>query len=588
MAASGTTTALAGTTTVTLGGILKTIINAIGSAIKWLFSLPGKLIGLMGINTGATLISLSSTSAITIGEAFNILTALTSVASAIYNAKPYVETRIHEAMAQYSKMLTGLSPRSSMREGIFLSALSKVVDDPTDTKPDLAIDCDFDGELEVGGDPCDSDGDGNTAETVPYFQFWWDMRMREVKKADEVASAGSKGLKKVLEDWQEFIRERVVRTLEWPLVPGYLDRQEIERVDGSIIRFLRVIDTVGLPAATDGGIFGQQGEPVSLVGVPFWEPGPTQDEYDNWKNNHSTLPPDYMKDHGFDEVDYSVDNFKDQAETIAGLVLRVDPLQLWVQGYCVLLRVDPLFIYAFMIPLLYQDPTQPGYDPTKDGSFYKALDRIINGSADFRGMRTWIGSINAVEDVLLECTIDPNTGEPTNENFPCRHTQPTPKHPDYYATTDLDFDDEFVTAREQIQNIIIHTEKFMAYLETLNNAYGPDQFNPVIYEWTDSLGDHKVTVQVSHFVIPGTRTEERGNWWSGEDCVVLKNSSDAKGDNTWVKVRREDTAANTPVGILGFWRNRPIERTAKAPWSIYIVGGGGGGGGGGGTNIQKQ
>ncbi|MDD5618543.1 MAG: hypothetical protein PHG69_05560, partial [Candidatus Omnitrophica bacterium] len=133
------------------------------------------------------------------------------------------------------------------------------------------------------------------------------------------------------------------------------------------------------------------------------------------------------------------------------------------------------------------------------------------------------------------------------------------------------------------RSMISHISGFMTDLENLYNqiqgaSIGVINFggiNPVIYEWNDSRGDHRVTVQVAPTVkMPRTQQEKHGNWWSGKKCVVLKDYEDTTGQNTWVRVIRQDPVAqDRQVGILGFWRSGSgeIDRTAHVSYRIGQV-----------------
>ncbi len=242
----------------------------------------------------------SSGKAMTMGQAFNI--AL-STGSAIYSATPYVEARISEAMGQYSRMLNGLGDQEGLREGIFLTTLSKIVDDPNDTQVGLydwdrdgtkeaGYDCDGDGTLEVGGDPCDSDGDGDTQETVPYFQFWLDRRFNAIKNATANAFGFVDSFWADITNFKDYAKETILKDDN---SPNYLSRQEIEGADGEIVGFVRALENSGHP-------------------VSFWQTGPTSAEFEEWGNNcgggeEEWCPPDYLSSRGYDELDSMVDDF---------------------------------------------------------------------------------------------------------------------------------------------------------------------------------------------------------------------------------------------------------------------------------------
>jgi hypothetical protein len=539
------------TTLQQIGQALSVGYNAVNSALNWLASLPSKVLNLMGIKTSGINVLMgvkilgSADKALTLGQALNIVLSTTS---SLYSAKPYVGDRINEAMSQYSRFINSLGDWDGLKEGTFLNALSKVVDDPNDTGTVGAPkDCYINGvAVPVIGDSYDSDGDGDTAESVPCFQYWEERRLQALKDANEDAYGF------VTDFWSDMIAfKNYVKTniLKDASAPDYLSRQEIEGADGDIVNFVRSLENAG-------------------QGVSFWQVGPTQAEFQEYQDNCPSLtggcPVDYLKDHGYDEIDSDVDNFN----AFVSLVQELES-----QGLN--------SAWQYWIDWLYQNPNAPGYDPETDGSYYAIFNNILYGSdvpgEEFRGLYDWKDDINNIESSLTECIIYPNSGAITNA--PCKHTY-TEQEPYYYATIDSDTDDEFVAVESQIDEMINHVLNFVNELNDLGSqidqaimTIGPEfgGYNPVVYGWRDANGEHRVTVQVSSsFKVPKTETEKHGNWWSGESCVVLKNSEDSTGQNTWVRVRREEVgAADRPVGILGFWRTGggAIEKTTHVSYN---------------------
>ncbi|MDO8748246.1 MAG: hypothetical protein Q7J72_03905 [Candidatus Omnitrophota bacterium] len=108
------------------------------------------------------------------------------VAAKVYNT--YVEDEMSfAAISSATKGINGLLEYDRYRENTFFQALSQTVDDSNKTDSDYVqlpvndkTDTDGDGKINRY-DPYDTDGDGNKEEAVPYFQYWWDLRVRALK-----------------------------------------------------------------------------------------------------------------------------------------------------------------------------------------------------------------------------------------------------------------------------------------------------------------------------------------------------------------------------------------------------------------------
>ncbi|MDD5292093.1 MAG: hypothetical protein PHY46_02780, partial [Candidatus Omnitrophica bacterium] len=389
----------------------------------------------------------------------------------------------------------------------------------------------------------------------PYFQIFWDRRLRALKAATE------SDLEIVDRFWNGFLdysdwAQNWFDTYTLLQFKGDLSLEEGGPfADGEIINFLNALKDAGY----DG-----EGE------ISFWQKGPSQTELNNWLNDtEDTYSEDYLKTCGYDEVDYAADKFNDFIDTVR--TIEKEKLQKR---------------WEYWLGWFYQDSGQQDYDAGTDNSYFAIFKRIVNGepSKDFLGIYNWIGAINNVENKLGECRIDSNGNI---ANAPCKHS--SPGQPDYYATIDKNTDDEFAAVRSRLYDIASHVLRFNGALWDLNRQINETMeqaidlrignasltgTNPITYSWSDSLGSHKVIVEVSNFNIPRTKTVERGNWWSGQSCTVMKKYKDETGENTWVRIRREDPD-NRQVGILGFWRSGDaegaIERTAHAAYSYDYV-----------------
>jgi hypothetical protein len=95
------------------------------------------------------------------------------------------------------------------------------------------------------------------------------------------------------------------------------------------------------------------------------------------------------------------------------------------------------------------------------------------------------------------------------------------------------------------------------------------------YEWEDSLGKHKITVEIGPFILPEITRKKSGNWLVNKTCQRLSNYCEGTSGcqypentnqttldystqyRTWVRITREDPAgtqySSTKKNILGLW-----------------------------------
>jgi len=520
------------TTPSTLSQIGNSIVKgyqAVNNFIGNILSLPGKalnwLASKVGLGSATNWLAAPLAKELAIGEA---LAMGASAGSSIY--KEAVQQKMKsDVMNSFSNALSSLADRDAYREGTFLSVLSQTVDDPNET-PDIY----------------DSDGDGDTTEKISYFQYWWDERIKALKEATAEAFGFIGNL------WSDDIPV-FKEFLQNDAIPD-LNRTEIEGGDdGPIVELCRALEN-----APD-----INGNPID---VSFWEAGPTLQQWEDWlavpceEGGCENPPP------GFDETDYTINKFKnflDMVEAFEG------------QDQDTITASWNSWFDWFYDP----EPT----NPEEDGSYYTTFGRILYGSSDpgneFLGLVDWQNEISSIRDVLGDCiyNYDDEGNLAGVDNSPCKANPDTlpPNIPEGFATIDADLEDEFVDVDLKIQNMMGGLDIFR---NTLSNVYGDiqavfnnvniDEFgglNPVIYSWSDSLGEHSITVETGPFKEPSTEETSSGGWFIGEDCIHLRNHSD-DGKNTWVKVRREDPD-EAQVGILGFWKAGPIERTSHAAYS---------------------
>lgn len=316
--------------------------------------------------------------------------------------------------------------------------------------------------------------------------------------------------------------------------PGaFLSRQEIENSDGELVRLTRALGNAGL-------------RPI------FWEPGPTQADIDTLVGNcnpdtgctSSEIP-------GYDEVDYSIDLFK---EIAAAIDYVNDPNQ------------DQIWDYRDRDQQHSDSDNWVSmfYDPNDNADYYDRLGALINGGGDIRGMNSWKTELENKKMLLPTCEKDPETGEWIVAP-PCKFLK---SDGTWGGTIDQDVTtDEFAPVKAHIQTIIDEITAFQAdcisvYDEmnaTTNSAFSsmltgllgdlltaimPDGpwgqiaglieyglmpedgggVNPTKYTWRDSRGRHEIVVRVMlPMSFPRVKKEETGNWLKGMLCFKLVN-----------------------------------------------------------------
>jgi hypothetical protein len=326
--------------TVVAGAIGGAVGGGIGGAIQGTGFLRGALQGAIigaGIGGGAAAgfkylpsIGLSS-------EAGAILGITLSAGASLYTA--YVRDQmLQDAMNRFVKVLNGLPEKDSWREGVFLQVLSSTVDDPNKIQ-----------------DEFDSDGDGDTQELVPYFQYWWDRHIDFLKgRLPSGLSVISRFLNNYFNpfylDTKDFLKQ--------------MDRKEVEcscgsDSEGPLSELFRAIKGCGYDI--------------------FWKEGPDKDSLLSWYNQgcgkECPQPPS-----GFDDFDYQrmeYEEFINYAKAILKAYQK-DPAEL---------EAD----YSWISPL---------YDPDTNADFYDVFKEII-----MTNMQKQANEIVGVRDMLPGCQL---------------------------------------------------------------------------------------------------------------------------------------------------------------------------------------
>lgn len=451
-----------------------------------------------------------------------------SVGSTLYNAS-VAEQNLSAAFAAAAKALSGLPEYDRYREGVFLQALSQTVDDPNkDT------------------DTADVDGDGETDDKISHFLNWWDSRINAIKTAlPNLKELVKNFVQGTLKDFKDYAKEQYTREeyQEYAGVPVYgqpgpLCRQEVDGADGIVVEVARALS------------------------VSFFKPGTPPD-----------CPCETCGETYYDDVWTAVCELKDMVELIEGLLDQ---------------DIDQLtYTWQFWIKQFYDPETT--WTPDNDTVNADWYDVLKNGTEP--ELNAWRNEIEDKTNLLPNCTYgwrgESSTcnvcvvGSPCSQdcilNPPCKFTSSG-------GSTDSDLDDEISNAINAINNLIA---KIQIFENDIRNSYNsikaeydksPGGLNPVIYNWTDSRGNHSVTVEASQFKIPSTKNTESGNWLKNEKCIEMVDYYDNNGANTWVKITRQDPAnkeiKSGKVG-LGMWNpyfDGKITKKSRAYYSFDKVG----------------
>jgi len=507
-------------------------LPVIGKVGKFIVNILGTEVALKG-----------SENAITLGEALWNANEMSSTVQAIRGeaAEQKIKANVYNKMAS---SLNKLSDRATYRENAFLSALSKIVDDPR-THPDVN----------------DINNNGSFDDEIPYFAYWWDHRTTLLEDGYEsAASSIVTPIRLFFENEVEDLENDRVTTV----VPN-LGREERGETEGLVTELVRYLYNNGYSAQ-----------------INFWQYGPTQDQWEYWQTCNPEVPgqedcvEEYLINNGYDGLDLAIDEYYLRAVTVATAHRDLGYEALASQAF----NIEDSWLGWY-----YDDVTEPGYEEEDDSSFGYVFDKIENGDPimGIVGMNSWKGQLESIENSLPECQYDPVFGNILNAPLPCR--SPVAWEPGiYYATIDTDPDDDFDPVYDAIDELLIISSNFRneaeAFYTEIEQEYilhfddeltefGGALDSMITYDWYDAQNErHIVTVETKKFSVPYITDppKESGNWLCNKKCWYLRSHKDDDGSKTKIKVTREDPSEKA-TGILGFWKTGKIERSAAAKWS---------------------
>ena len=443
--------------------------------------------------------------------------------AALYNQS--VESRMtSDAFAAAAKALNGLPEYDQYREGVFLQALSQTIDDPNTV-----------------ADAYDSDGDGDTQEKVPYFQYWWDRRIQELKNIiPTLKSLTDNFVKGPLSDAQEFAKEQYTvsctRDADEGVIctPAFLGRKEVEDFDGPVAAVARALENAGYDTS-------------------FYKPGtPPPDDPDC----DECGPDDY-----YDKIDAVSGSLKNFVSTIE---------QLKTQDINQLTATHQSWVIWFYDPDTEWAPDNDAVNADWYDVFKNSIEPEVGA---------WSSELETKRQALPQCSYneDEDRGRYA-ANPPCQDGA--------FATVDADLNDEFQEAKKAISNFISEIQgyrnSFRDYYTNMENAYRvlAEEYgglNPATYKWQDSRGSHSITTEASSFKIPRIEVKKSGGFLKKKICLVLRDYSD-DGSRTWIKITRSDPAnkeLKSGKVSLGLWNpfvSGEITKTSKAYYSYDKAG----------------
>ncbi|MCG8430524.1 MAG: hypothetical protein MJA29_05090, partial [Candidatus Omnitrophica bacterium] len=205
-----------------------------------------------------------------------IIGATVATAAAAYNAGLYLNNQNTEAVAALTKGLSRHGEYTALRESIFYEAFTHSIDDPT-----------------LIPDTHDLDGDEDTSEMVPYFDYWW---YDHINSSDSALG--------VIAQWvDDFMVETLIPVYEQirlDFLP-LLDRKEVECAcspgtsSGELLLSALYDCEYGMSVEVDG------------ESAPMYEPGPDAGSLISWRcaGDEDSSPA------GWDGMDALRQNFED-------------------------------------------------------------------------------------------------------------------------------------------------------------------------------------------------------------------------------------------------------------------------------------
>lgn len=532
---------------------------------------------------------------------------LFGMGSSIYSASVKAQV-LEDALDQFAKAMNGLPEHDQIREGIMLRAFSQVVDDPRK-------------HVDAG----DSDKDGDEQEEVPWFQWWWKQRqLRFPALIQELNRLTDAFLDGPLATFERKAKESYTLRQEqqcddeggcWTVtIPARLSRQEIDGVDGPVVKLLRgLVDPAVRPGPhlqrnevydlSDPRIEDNLSTAEDEDDRPFWEQGPDReddawaawDDATNWRERWELVEENTCEEAlceepvaGYDEVDLLIDTLKEfvaftQPDEMTDA--KGHPVDTGLRHEARRQNGQLVATWKSWIKILDDPapPAEPG-DLDFDEQFRQLVDgetaaQEPNPAKRLKGMQWWKGRLTAIRSSLPACAYtypEPQCDEEGNCVYPPRYINNAPCRGAGFDTVDENPDDEFAPAFEALEWILdkirVYRPAPSRFAGEMEDAYKHAKIEvyAVDYEWEDSRGPHNVTVEVGLFKLAYIKKKTSGNALKKTICMILRDYEDG-GGSTYVTITRRE-----PGKDLGLWNwnngGQTITKTGRASYSFDRVG----------------
>lgn len=445
------------------------------------------------IPAGATVVGGS-----TLAGAGAVSVGALATSAPVYN-KSVSERMTAAAFDAAARALNGLPEYDRYREGVFLQALSQTIDDPNSIQ-----------------DYFDYDEDGDTEELVPYFQYWWDVRMGKYKEIVSLLQSLTQGF---LNNTDDFVDEITVDYLN--LLSG-------------------TISEVGNdPALKDYGV----------TFVSSGSSGVVRDDLGNFatvaegllqERDNQGISPLASTWQTWINLFYNSEAGTECAECEAGS--------------------ESMDFYRMFEVMLEGEATDPAFAGLEEWKrqIEEAREELPDCQCNMKydeGGSYCVGYTNAPCKTSTGGSIDEDLDDEINQ-----------------ALGDID---TIISGIDSFQNDI-YNFNWQMYAAYTPLEYKGGQ-NPATYSWSDSRGEHSVEVEAGPYKLAWIETRESGSWLDKEICLILRDYSD-NGSKTWIKVTRRDPA-NKDLGILGKWNPTAsadegfstITRRSRAAYSFNYI-----------------
>ena len=498
------------------------------------------------------------------------------VAGASATANWVIQDRMKvEAIEEASRQLNGLAKEDQIAQGAIYTALISIVNDPNTIQ-----------------DYFDSDGNGDTQELVPYFQFWWERRIEWMK-----SNSGTLAITTAINAFLEGAVKPMITYLDGdatatPPVVGALENGGLfwrgdtdgggttsPYNDGSLIALLRATQSY-LPLTN------------------FWFPGPSKTTYNCWVTHNccpscasascascaSLCPP--SASNCFDDVDKAIAGLTKFDADLKGLRDKGDA------SIATLVNTWNIWLPVF-------------YDPVATTNYYNSLNQPITKVQDWEtrieNKRSTAPATPPSAGGIPYCILSCTGGNCYVTNFPCKGpavgcstcVAGGVSLPASFGTINANLTDEFAPVQASLQDLIVRITAFKNACYALYTAIqtaktppndpcstsgyckwsytdpatghtiGPIDIdyggtNPVTYWWCDSVGYHEIRVSVA-FTMPHIETDDGFI----ETCTKI---ADKTGTPT-VTIQRLEPKVN--MGLLGPW-NPLLGPTVPARTTSFV------------------